>query len=76
MVSLLGTGYTFERGRAERGQGGRKNETIDYGDWRMPFSLVITHIVHSLPREESPAGAARPRSHLIAIAQGLQVDAS
>jgi hypothetical protein len=25
-----------------RGQGGRKKETINYGDWRMPFKLTIS----------------------------------
>jgi hypothetical protein len=24
------------------GQGGRKKETIDYGDWRLPFKLLLT----------------------------------
>lgn len=25
-----------------RGQGGRKKETFDYGDWRMTFKLLLT----------------------------------
>jgi hypothetical protein len=25
-----------------QGQGGRKKETVDYGDWRLPFKLLLT----------------------------------
>jgi hypothetical protein len=25
-----------------RGQGGKNGQTIDYGDWRLPFKLTMT----------------------------------
>lgn len=42
-VVTSGDGSNTNWGEANlRGQGGRKKETIDYGDWRMPFRLVLS----------------------------------
>jgi hypothetical protein len=42
-VTSGGCGQSPNYGEANlRGQGGRKSETINYGDWRLPFKLTLT----------------------------------